>query len=154
MQILPLSFAYPQRYTFFLQSHNGGVQYYFNYKHFMLILLLFPNTSSLFFYFLIFHVLFFTCILNLLKYVHVYGQLSAIKDLLLLKEYNDPQFFQAKLTIVDYLYFHHLRYLNPISIFICNEKIYSLCQNNSISKIPFFKTQLKYYIGLIFSWLQ
>ena len=30
-----------------------------------------------------------------------------------------------------------LKYLNPISVFIFNGKIYSLCQNNSISKKNF-----------------
>ena len=42
-------------------------------------------------------------------------------------------------------------YLNPISVFIFNEKIYSLCQNNSISKFFFSKFSFKYYIHLLFS---
>ena len=44
-----------------------------------IILLSFPNTSSLI---LVCYVVFFTCIFNFLMYI--YGQLSAIKDLLLL----------------------------------------------------------------------
>ena len=39
-----------------------------------------------------------------------------------------------------------LRYLSPISVFIVNGKIYSLCQNNIISKSFFFlKLSFKYY---------
>ena len=35
--------------------------------------------------------------------------------------------------------FSNYRYLNPISVSIFNGKIYSLCQNNSISKKNYFK---------------
>ena len=37
------------------------------------------------------------------------------------------------------------------SIFIFNGKIYSLCQNNSISKKVLSKFSFKYFIGLLFS---
>ena len=40
---------------------------------------------------------------------------------------------------------------NPISVYIFNGKIYSLCQSNSIYKFFPQKFSLKYYIGLLFS---
>ena len=42
-------------------------------------------------------------------------------------------------------------YYNPISMFIFNRKIYSLCQNNIVSQKIVLNLGFKYYIGLLFS---
>ena len=47
-------------------------------------------------------------------------------------------------------YYYVKRYLNPISVFIFNGKIYFLCQNNRISNF-FPKFSFKYYTDLLFS---